>query len=116
MIKTGGHSPGHSILSFEQAGETAWHFADLLVSTEHSNPAWVTSFDDYPMDSISVKEEWVWPAITAGEAILFYHDPFYRMVRYHESGKGFVEWLETEEKSPIKMGERQKRAHQRLDK
>ena len=56
MKHTGGHSFGHSIITIESDNEYAVHMADILPTTAHLNPLWVTAYDDYPMQSIREKE------------------------------------------------------------
>ncbi|MGX7091744.1 MBL fold metallo-hydrolase [Hutsoniella sourekii] len=81
MICTGGHSPGHSIILLEQAGETLIHLADHLQSPLQAKPQWVTGFDDYPMDVLESKKYWLDQALPNGWGCLLYHDPNYTMVK-----------------------------------
>ncbi|MDN3018189.1 MBL fold metallo-hydrolase [Paenibacillus sp. BSR1-1] len=87
MIHTGGHSNGHSILIIEDEGEMAIHMADLMATHAHHNVLWVMAYDDYPMDSIAAKEKWVSYAIERKAWFTFYHDAFYRAVKWDLNGK-----------------------------
>lgn len=84
MIHTGGHSNGHSIVVIEDGGETAIHMADLMATHAHKNSLWVMAYDDYPMDSIAAKEKWVPIAFNKNAWFTFYHDTFYRAVKWGE--------------------------------
>lgn len=86
MVHTGGHSDGHSILVIEDEDETVIHMADIMPTHAHANVLWVLAYDDYPMDSISVKEKWMEYGLKRNAWFTFYHDAFYRAVKWAESG------------------------------
>jgi glyoxylase-like metal-dependent hydrolase (beta-lactamase superfamily II) len=86
MIHTGGHSEGHSIIQIESNGEKAIHMADIMPTHAHQNPLWVLAYDDYPMTSIFAKEKWIADAINNGAWFIFYHDAFYRALKWDENG------------------------------
>lgn len=94
MIHTGGHSDGHSIVLFKQNDETIIHMADLMPTHAHQNPLWVLAYDDYPMTSIFAKEKWVNEALQSNYWFSFYHDAFYRLVKWSEDGKEIVDKVE----------------------
>jgi glyoxylase-like metal-dependent hydrolase (beta-lactamase superfamily II) len=87
MYHTGGHSNGHSILLIEDEGEIALHMADLMPTHAHKNPLWVMAYDDYPMDSIAAKEKWGAYAQDKNVWFTFYHDAFYRAVKWGTDGQ-----------------------------
>jgi glyoxylase-like metal-dependent hydrolase (beta-lactamase superfamily II) len=87
MIHTGGHSNGHSILIIEDEGEMAIHMADLMATHAHQNVLWVMAYDDYPMDSIAAKEKWFPYGVENNAWFTFYHDAFYRAVKWGENGQ-----------------------------
>lgn len=94
MLHTGGHSDGHSIVLFKQNDETIIHMADLMPTHAHQNPLWVLAYDDYPMTSIFAKEKWVNEALQSNYWFSFYHDAFYRLVKWSEDGKEIVDKVE----------------------
>ncbi len=94
MIHTGGHSDGHSIIKLEQNGETIIHMADLMPTHAHQNPLWVLAFDDHPMTSVFAKERLMAEALANGYSFIFYHDAFYRLIKWNETGKEIVNKLE----------------------
>jgi glyoxylase-like metal-dependent hydrolase (beta-lactamase superfamily II) len=87
MFHTGGHSNGHSILLIEDQGEMAIHMADLMPTHAHRNPLWVMAYDDYPMDSIAAKEKWGKYVLDKDVWHTFYHDAFYRAVKWDNDGQ-----------------------------
>jgi glyoxylase-like metal-dependent hydrolase (beta-lactamase superfamily II) len=87
MYHTGGHSKGHSILIIEDEGEIAIHMADLMPTHAHRNPLWVMAYDDYPMDSIAAKEKWGNYVLDKDVWYTFYHDAFYRAVKWGPDGQ-----------------------------
>ncbi|MGV3030289.1 MBL fold metallo-hydrolase [Streptococcus suis] len=94
MHHTGGHSRGHSIILLKQEGETLIHMADTLLTHAHFNPLWVAAVDDYPMDSIKAKEKWIKQAYCQGYTFLFYHDPYYTLLKFNQDGSQVVSCLE----------------------
>lgn len=94
MIHTGGHSDGHSIILFTQNEDTIIHMADLMPTHAHQNPLWVLAYDDYPMTSVFAKEKWVNEGIHQNYWFSFYHDAFYRLVKWTVDGKEIVDKIE----------------------
>lgn len=86
MYHTGGHSNGHSVLVIEDGGEIAVHMADLMATHAHQNILWVMAYDDYPMDSIAAKQKWLPFALEKNAWFTFYHDAYYRAVKWGEDG------------------------------
>jgi glyoxylase-like metal-dependent hydrolase (beta-lactamase superfamily II) len=91
MVHTGGHSDGHSIILFKQNGEIIIHMADLMPTHAHQNPLWVLAYDDYPMTSVFAKEKWVTEGLHQNYWFSFYHDAFYRLVKWSGDGKEIVD-------------------------
>ncbi|WP_338750749.1 YtnP family quorum-quenching lactonase [Bacillus sp. FJAT-52991] len=87
MIHSGGHSDGHSIIIIESGEETLIHMADLMPTHAHQNVLWVLAFDDYPMDSIAMKQQYLPEGMKKGAWFIFYHDAMYRAVKWNESGE-----------------------------
>lgn len=112
MELTGGHTRGHSIVRFEQNGDTAIHAADILMSFVHASPLWVGGVDDYPLDSISAKQSLMEEALENNFAFLFYHDPFYRVIRYTEDGKNIDYALACSKEATMVMTDEQDKTHQ----
>mgnify|MGYP001309527937 FL=1 len=86
MIHTGGHSDGHSILVFEDGEDCFIHMADIMATHGHQNVLWVMAYDDYPMDSIFAKEKWMKYGYERAAWYTFYHDAYYRAIKYDREG------------------------------
>ncbi|MBO1199605.1 MBL fold metallo-hydrolase [Staphylococcus simiae] len=93
---TGGHSFGHSIILIESKGEKAVHMGDIFPTHAHLNPLWVTSYDDYPMQSIREKERLLPYFIYQQYWFLFYHDEQYFAVKYDQDGKTIESFITRE--------------------
>ena len=87
MIHTGGHSQGHALVLIESEGDMVLHLADLLPTHAHQNVLWVMAYDDYPMDSIRQKQKWITFAVEHNAWLTFYHDAYYRALKWDEDGE-----------------------------
>lgn len=87
MKHTGGHSAGHSLIEFIDGEESFIHMADIMPTHAHLNSLWVLAYDDYPMDSIYAKEKYIKAAISRNAWFVFYHDAYYRSVKFNEEGE-----------------------------
>ena len=87
MVPTGGHSTGHQAVIVRGVGEgarTLAFFGDLLMRPWAANPRWVTSFDDFPLDSVIRKAELFTQAVEEGWIVALSHEarrPIGRLVR-----------------------------------
>ncbi len=84
LYHTGGHSDGHAIMVIESNDEKLVHMADLMPTHAHKNVLWVLAYDDYPMDSIYQKQKWLPESIKEGVWFSFYHDAYYRAIKWNE--------------------------------
>jgi glyoxylase-like metal-dependent hydrolase (beta-lactamase superfamily II) len=85
VIRTGGHSKGHQAIVVRGAGSragtagtdgrTVAFFGDLGMRPWSANPRWVTSFDDFPLDSVEVKGELFARAAAEGWLVALSHEP-----------------------------------------
>lgn len=96
LVHTGGHSNGHSILVIKDGDEMAIHMADIMPTHAHQNVLWVLAYDDYPMDSIAAKQQWLPFGLEKNVWFTFYHDAFYRAVKWSEDGKTIAESVQRE--------------------
>ncbi|HJH11137.1 MAG TPA: MBL fold metallo-hydrolase [Metalysinibacillus jejuensis] len=103
MIHTGGHSEGHAILKFTQNGETILHMGDIMPTHAHQNPLWVLAYDDYPMTSVFAKERLMKEALANGYWFSFYHDAYYRMIKWDATGKEVVDCLKRSNEATIQF-------------
>jgi glyoxylase-like metal-dependent hydrolase (beta-lactamase superfamily II) len=85
VIRTGGHSKGHQAIVVRGTGaragtagtdgRTLAFFGDLGMRPWSANPRWVTSFDDFPLDSVEVKGELFARAAEEDWLIALSHEP-----------------------------------------
>ena len=102
VVPTGGHSTGHQAVVVRGgsggggsgggggggggagAGRTLAFFGDLLMRPWAANPRWVTSFDDFPLDSVMRKAELFARAVAEDWIVVLSHEreqPIGRLVR-----------------------------------
>jgi glyoxylase-like metal-dependent hydrolase (beta-lactamase superfamily II) len=87
VVPTGGHSTGHQAIvvrGTDDGAKTLVFFGDLFMRPWAANPRWVTSFDDFPLDSVSRKAELFGQAADEGWLIALSHEskqPIGRLAR-----------------------------------
>jgi glyoxylase-like metal-dependent hydrolase (beta-lactamase superfamily II) len=92
VVHTGGHNGGHQIVRLESGNDRALHLGDLLPTHVHANPLWVMAYDNFPMESIALKEKWIKSGVAAGAWFTFYHDPFLQACKFDEKGNVVEKW------------------------
>jgi glyoxylase-like metal-dependent hydrolase (beta-lactamase superfamily II) len=78
VVMTGGHSKGHQAIVVRGSGPgatTLAFFGDLGMRPWSANPRWVTSFDDFPLDSVEVKGELFRRAADEDWLVALSHEP-----------------------------------------
>jgi glyoxylase-like metal-dependent hydrolase (beta-lactamase superfamily II) len=75
VVPTGGHSAGHQAVIVRGERETVAFFGDLCMRPWSANPRWVTSFDDFPLDSVLVKGSLFAQAADEGWTVVLSHEP-----------------------------------------
>ena len=75
VFVTGGHSAGHQGVLVRGADRTLAFFGDLCMRPWSANPRWVTAFDDFPLDSVAVKQAVFARAADEGWTIALSHEP-----------------------------------------
>lgn len=87
VVPTGGHSTGHQAIVVRgggAGGRTLAFFGDLLMRPWAANPRWVTSFDDFPLDSVARKADLFAEAADEDWIVVLSHErehPIGRLVR-----------------------------------
>ena len=92
VVHTGGHNGGHQIVAMESQGEKALHLGDLLPTHAHANPLWVMAYDNFPLETIAAKEQWIKRGAAEGVWFTFYHDPFVTACKYDDAGNATDKW------------------------
>jgi glyoxylase-like metal-dependent hydrolase (beta-lactamase superfamily II) len=83
-IKVAGHNRDLQCVRIDSGGETAFVFADLLPTTAHIAPAWVMSYDLYPVETLEQKKLLIPQAIREKWVCVFEHDPLVPLARLDE--------------------------------
>jgi glyoxylase-like metal-dependent hydrolase (beta-lactamase superfamily II) len=94
VILTGGHNRGFQIVTMESGNEKALHMVDLLPTHAHFNPLWIMAYDNFPLESISMKEEWEKKGMEEDAWFTFYHDPFVLACKFDDKGNTVEKWPE----------------------
>ncbi len=92
VVRTGGHTMHHQIVTIASGGRTAVFAADLIPTTAHVDVPWIMGYDLYPMDTLAFKRTFVREAVAREYLIFFEHDPDIAAGYIRESnGRLFVE-------------------------
>jgi glyoxylase-like metal-dependent hydrolase (beta-lactamase superfamily II) len=83
---SGGHTRGHQIVALESKGQKALHLGDLLPTHAHFNPLWITAYDNFPLDTISLKEKFFKESRDANTWFTLYQDAYFLACKFDEKG------------------------------
>ncbi len=83
---SGGHTRGHQVVEIESGGTSAIHLGDLCPTHAHLNPLWVMAYDNFPLEVIARKEDYLRIYRNKASWFTFYHDPFVRACRLADDG------------------------------
>ena len=92
IFPTGGHTRGHQVVEIQSKGSTAIHLGDLCPTHSHLNPLWVMAYDNFPLDVIARKEEYLTKYQDRNSWFTFYHDPFVRACKLAPDGTLSKTW------------------------
>ena len=87
MVHTGGHSEGHAIIVFEDQEDCFIHMGDIMPTNAHQNKLWALAYDDYPVTTVHEKETWMEFGYNKQAWYTFYHDAYYRAIRFNKEGE-----------------------------
>lgn len=88
VFLTGGHTRGHQGVLVRGTTEAALlHLGDVVITHAHLPPAWVSGLDDYPLETIRIKREWLGRAAREGWWVGFSHDARYTAGRLDPAGR-----------------------------
>ena len=74
VVRTGGHTMHHQMITIESGGKSAAFPADLLPTTAHLGEAWIMGFDLHPMDTLTAKQRFITDAVARRTLVFFEHD------------------------------------------
>jgi glyoxylase-like metal-dependent hydrolase (beta-lactamase superfamily II) len=86
VVPTGGHSAGHQavVVRAGAGSRPLAFFGDLMMRPWAANPRWVTSYDDFPLDSVTRKRQMFEQAADEEWIVVLSHErehPIGRLVR-----------------------------------
>jgi glyoxylase-like metal-dependent hydrolase (beta-lactamase superfamily II) len=85
-----GHTVGLQLVKLEGGNQTIVFCGDLIPTTAHLKPAWVSAYDLYPLTVIEEKKQLLAQAVEEGWFLFLEHDPTVSMCTVVEDGHGQV--------------------------
>jgi glyoxylase-like metal-dependent hydrolase (beta-lactamase superfamily II) len=74
--RTGGHTPGHSIVRLASGGDRLTFAGDALFPVGFEHPDWQNGFEHDPEESVRVRIQLLQEAVATGELVVATHLPF----------------------------------------
>ncbi|MEZ0357957.1 MBL fold metallo-hydrolase [Mycobacterium sp. SA01] len=76
VTRTGGHTPGHSVVRLESRGERLTFAGDAVFAPGFDNPQWQNGFEHDPEEAARVRVNLLREVAATGEALVATHLPF----------------------------------------
>jgi glyoxylase-like metal-dependent hydrolase (beta-lactamase superfamily II) len=89
IVRTGGHTPGHSIVRLESGGERLTFAGDAVFQPGFDNPEWYNGFEHDPEESARVRVRLLKELAASGEQLVATHLPFPSVCHVAVAGDGF---------------------------
>ena len=89
LRRTGGHTPGHSIVRIESGGEALTFAGDAVFQPGFDNPEWYNGFEHDPEESARVRVRLLKELAASGEQLVATHLPFPSVCHVAVAGDGF---------------------------
>ena len=87
--RTGGHTPGHSIVRVESRGEALTFAGDAVFQPGFEKPNWQNGFEHDPEESTRVRVRLLKELAATGEQLVATHLPFPSLCHVAEAGNAF---------------------------
>ncbi|GFM20789.1 MULTISPECIES: MBL fold metallo-hydrolase [Mycobacteriaceae] len=87
--RTGGHTPGHSIVRLESRGEALTFAGDAVFQPGFDNPEWQNGFEHDPEESARVRVRLLSELAASGEQLVATHLPFPSVCHVAFAGNAF---------------------------
>lgn len=84
---TGGHTRGYQLVKMNGQDGCAVHLGDLLPTHTHTNPLWIMSYDNFPLEVVELKHRLLPEYREKGCWFTFYHDKFMHACQLDKQGK-----------------------------
>ncbi|WP_411757663.1 MBL fold metallo-hydrolase [Streptomyces venezuelae] len=89
IIRTGGHTPGHSIVRLESGGNRLTFGGDAVFQCGFDQPGWFSGFEHDPEESARVRVRLLMEMAASGERLLATHLPFPSVCHVAVAGNAF---------------------------
>lgn len=89
ISRTGGHTPGHSIVRLASGGEGLTFAGDAIFQVGFDNPEWENGFEHDPKESTRVRIALLRELASTGEALVATHLPFPSVCHVATAGNAF---------------------------
>ncbi len=87
--RTGGHTPGHSVVRLASGGEGLTFAGDAVFQVGFDNPEWYNGFEHDPEEAARVRLRLLRELASTGEALVATHLPFPSVCHVAEAGNAF---------------------------
>lgn len=89
VIRTGGHTPGHSVVRVTSGGDRLTFAGDAIFPVGFDHPDWHNGFEHDPEESVRVRLRLLHDAAATGELLVATHLPFPSVGRVAIDGDAF---------------------------
>lgn len=89
VCRTGGHTPGHSIVRLESGGDRLTFAGDAVFAPGFDNPEWHNGFEHDPEEAARVRVRLLRELAATGESLVATHLSFPSVCRVALAGNGF---------------------------
>ena len=89
VSRTGGHTPGHSIVRLASGGDRLTFAGDAVFQVGFDNPEWYNGFEHDPEEAARVRVRLLQELAATGEALVATHLPFPSLCRVAAAGDTF---------------------------
>ncbi len=89
LRRTGGHTPGHSIVRLESGGERLTFAGDAVFQPGFDNPGWYNGFEHDPEESARVRIRLLQELAASGDQLIATHLPFPSVCHVAVAGNAF---------------------------
>ncbi len=89
IVRTGGHTPGHSIVRLESRGERLTFAGDAVFQPGFDNPEWQNGFEHDPEEAARVRIRLLKELAATGESLVATHLSFPSVCRVAVAGDAF---------------------------
>jgi len=89
VTRTGGHTPGHSIVRLASGGDRLTFAGDAVFQVGFDNPEWYNGFEHDPEESARVRVRLLKELAATGESLAATHLPFPSLCHVAVAGDGF---------------------------